>query len=117
MYITKRNREKENKDPGGSRTARRVPPVDPPRATGGPPPFDDKRRASARERKRRSRDRRARGRIIFNVEADEFSVIDTLILSGRLSEDEASQRHKVEKALGAMVGDWLERWRVKTRDA
>jgi hypothetical protein len=95
-----------------------VPPVDPPRATGGPPPFDDKRRASARVSASAGLVTGGRrGRIIFNVEADEFSVIDTLILSGRLSEDEASQRHKVEKALGAMVGDWLERWRVKTRDA
>jgi hypothetical protein len=67
--------------------------------------------AAARERQRRSRDRRRRGRVVFYVDADETAVIETLIVSGRLSGDDALQRPLVERALGAMVSDWITRWK------
>jgi hypothetical protein len=77
----------------------------------------DNRRAAGRERQRRSRDRRARGRTVFDVEADEGAVIRTLVQSGRLSADEALRRTSVESALAAMVADWIERWRQRTGHA
>jgi hypothetical protein len=80
-------------------------------------PYDPTRRAAVRERQRRSRNRRARGRIVFNVEADEAAVVRTLVQSGRLSEDEALRRSSVERALSEMTRDWCDRWREKKRDA
>jgi hypothetical protein len=61
-------------------------------------------------RSRRKRARRKQGMASFRIEAHEHRLAEALILSTRLSEDEALQRPLIERELGFLIDDWIEKW-------
>ena len=61
-------------------------------------------------RSRRKRVRRKQGMASFRVEAHEHRLAEALILSTRLTEAEALQRPLIERELGLLIDDWIEKW-------
>jgi hypothetical protein len=66
-------------------------------------------------RQRKCRARRRQGTVVLHVEAHEFRLIDALLASGRLSEDESQRRGLVEKAAARLLEDFAQRWLGKQR--
>lgn len=73
------------------------------------PPRADRRQAEA-VRQRRARQRRREGKVVLRVAVSECDVIEALLRSKRLSEEQALRRSQVETAIGAVIGDWSRRW-------
>ncbi len=69
-----------------------------------------KRRRAAAARQRRVRQRRKAGLACFEIEVSEHEIAEALILSGRLTEAEALRRTLIERELGVLVEDFIERW-------
>lgn len=65
----------------------------------------------AAARARRSRWRRRNGLVPRTIDVDEHGLAEALILSGRLTEQEALQPELVERELSALVADFILRWR------
>jgi hypothetical protein len=65
---------------------------------------------SAADRQKKARERRKNGLVCFRVEGNEDDVAKAMIRSERLSEGEALRHRRVERELGAIVADWVERW-------
>ena len=68
------------------------------------------RRSAAAVRQRRARERRKRGQIVLRIAVPEHDVIEALLRSKRLSEDQALRRAQVETAAAAVLQDWAARW-------
>ena len=62
------------------------------------------------ERQRRYRKRQQRSVAVYKVPAND-DVLHALLTSGRLSEEEALDRVKVEAELAAVVREWSQIWR------
>ena len=77
-------------------------------------PTDKRMRAA--ERQRKARRLRKVGRVVYQIEADEHGLADALILSARLTPDEALRRALVERELTLVIADFVERW-IKHRHA
>jgi hypothetical protein len=71
-----------------------------------------KRKARARERQRARRRRLRLGLARFTVETPEAALIEALIVAGYLNEADALNPELVEEAVGAMLFEWAERYRV-----
>jgi hypothetical protein len=71
------------------------------------PPTD---RTAASARQRRHRRRAKAGKVIFAIEADEYTIIEALVQSRRLTRDEALRRSLVNAALSRFLDDWAARW-------
>ena len=69
------------------------------------PPF------AAAVRARRSRWRRRNGLVPRTIDVDEHALAEALILSGRLTEQEALRPELIERELSALVADFISRWR------
>jgi hypothetical protein len=65
----------------------------------------------AATRARRSRWRRRNGLVPRTIDLDEHGLAEALILSGRLSEQEALQPELVEREMSALIADFISRWR------
>ena len=66
--------------------------------------------SSARERTRRSRQRKRRGVISVRLDVPEVEIIEALIVSERLSESDTRDRRLVERELSIVLADWAKRW-------
>jgi hypothetical protein len=73
------------------------------------PPSDD-RAKSQRARARLARSRRKRGEIVVSIVIEENPVVEALLESERLSEEQALRRPQVEAALGKLIAEWVCRW-------
>lgn len=62
-------------------------------------------------RARRSRWRRRHGLVPRTVDVDEHGLAEVLIMSGRLTADEALRPELIERELSALVADFISRWR------
>jgi hypothetical protein len=71
--------------------------------------------SAAAARKRAYKARQKIGQAVFRVTADEDRLAEALIASGRISEDAAVDRAKIEAALSQVVADWVERWQTEGR--
>ena len=67
---------------------------------------------SSRERTRRSRQRKRRGVISVRLDVPEVETIEALIASERLTEQQALDRHLVERELAIVLADWAKRWKI-----
>jgi hypothetical protein len=76
------------------------------------PPGPRARAAKAAERQRRCRRRLKLGLARFTADAPEGPLIAALIAAGYLAEAAALDPAMVEQALGTMLTQWAERWRV-----
>jgi hypothetical protein len=63
-----------------------------------------------REKKRRQRARERRGEAVLRVTVQEHELVEALIVSGRLTEGAALDRHEVEEAVGKVLQVWAKRW-------
>jgi hypothetical protein len=61
-------------------------------------------------RKQRYRDRQRLGQCVLRVVAPEHDLAEALLEAGRLTDDEALSRDHVERALTAVVLDFIARW-------
>jgi hypothetical protein len=52
------------------------------------------------------------GVIVLQVPVPEHKLAAALMASGRLTPDQAMDRANLEAALGAVIGDFIERWAV-----
>jgi hypothetical protein len=68
-------------------------------------------RSRKSERNRRYRERLRSGRICLKVEILEAEFAEALILSGRLDEASALQRHAIELCAGEILQTFTDRWR------
>lgn len=66
---------------------------------------------TAAEKQRRYRRRQRRDLRVYKVEAPEHCVLSALLESGRLSEAEALDKRRVEKALSEIIIDFSKRWK------
>jgi hypothetical protein len=66
--------------------------------------------ASAAARQRRARHRRRHGEVVLSVVVEEHALIEALLRSGRLTDDQALRRSLVEAALGRLIAQWAYRW-------
>ena len=82
----------------------------PPRRPRKPPPSPDARARSDRERQRRCRARSRAGEKRYVVVARENWVIESMRLSGRMTEEDVSDHALVEEALSRVVIEWMVRW-------
>jgi len=64
-----------------------------------------RRRAAAAGRQRRARERRRRGKVIYRLEVNVFSIVKWLIVSGRLDELQASSHRLVEHELERVLAE------------
>jgi hypothetical protein len=69
------------------------------------PPFP------AAARARRARWRRRHGLVPRRINVDEHALAEALILSGRLTEQQALRPELIERELAALVADFIGRWR------
>jgi hypothetical protein len=71
-----------------------------------------------RDRRRLSRTRRRQGlKLLRQVPVDEHAIIETLQNANRLSLEGGLHWDQVERAVGQLLADWIERWRKGvTRD-
>src|ERR1700733_12631157 len=67
-------------------------------------------------RARLARSRRKRGEVVVHIVVEENSVIESLLETGRITEEQALSRSLVEAALGRLIAEWAGRCTV-TRDA
>jgi hypothetical protein len=67
-------------------------------------------RRRARDRQRQCRARRRAGEAQFTIAVPEVALVEALIVSGRVGESESADHALVEKALAAVVRDFVERW-------
>jgi hypothetical protein len=68
-------------------------------------------RSPAALRQHRCRARRRRGVAVLRIEVDEFRLVDALLASNRISENESRRRSLVEKATGRLLEDVISRWK------
>jgi hypothetical protein len=61
---------------------------------------------SAAIRQRRRRERERRGEEVLRIPVRTNPVIEALLNSARLTEDEALDRRKVEEAVAAIIAEW-----------
>jgi hypothetical protein len=59
------------------------------------------------------RRRQRNGHAVLRVSADYYSLIEALLLAGRLTDDAAFDRRQVEDAASLVLADWVQRWREK----
>jgi hypothetical protein len=69
------------------------------------------RRAADAERQRRKRRRDRRGLVPMTIDVPLTAVMETMILSGRLSPEQADQRPLIARALTEVVTDWAKLFR------
>jgi hypothetical protein len=81
-----------------------------------PSPADRKARKQRACRARLARSRRKRGEVVAHIVIGEHPVIEALLKTGRLTEEQALHRSLVEAALGRLIAEWVSRCTV-TRDA
>jgi hypothetical protein len=70
----------------------------------------DKRRAQYRARRRRWRQRKAAGKVLLSVEAEEIAFTEALVLSRRLSADVEPTRNALAQAASVVIDDFVARW-------
>jgi hypothetical protein len=63
-----------------------------------------------RDRQRRYRARRKAGKVCFSIAAPENQLIEALLRTSRLTEEEALDHARVEAALADVLVDWAARW-------
>lgn len=61
-------------------------------------------------RQRRYRQRQHNGEVVLAVAVPEHAIAELMIESGRLTEDEALDRHLVEQAAAAVLVELARRW-------
>jgi hypothetical protein len=88
---------------------------EPDKRTGGLPsrPCDTiarTRKVSAVARQRAYRDRLGKGEAILKVRVHHDAIITALLVSSRLTEAGALDRHRVEVAVSEIVAEWARRW-------
>ncbi len=64
---------------------------------------------SQAERQKLRRERARRGEAVWQVPVQE-TVILALLESGRLTESEALDKHKLQDAAGELLHEWARRW-------
>jgi hypothetical protein len=68
---------------------------------------------AARQRKRRYRQRMRSGEVILRITTHGEALADALIETCRLTPTETLDRHAVEAAAAAILGEWVGHWRKK----
>jgi hypothetical protein len=71
------------------------------------------RRAAARARQRRWRQRQRNGRCMFKIEVDEHALADAAIEAGVLTPAETLRREKLAEVAQGVLVAWLEHWRKR----
>jgi hypothetical protein len=66
---------------------------------------------SAAEKKRAQRRRQRAGQCVYRVVAPEIAVIEAILITGLLSDEEALDRRQVERVLGVVLAQWAAGWR------
>jgi hypothetical protein len=61
-------------------------------------------------RQRRSRQRHQQGLVVLQVEAHEYRLIEALLRTRRLSEEESRRRPLIEREVSRLVAHWCARW-------
>jgi len=69
------------------------------------------RKAQTRARKARHRQRVRNGSAVFQLEANRDAVLLALIESGKLSDQDALDRRRVNAVLSKMLQAWADHWR------
>ena len=64
---------------------------------------------SAAERQRRRRERERRGEEVLRIPVRTNPVVEALLNSARLTEDEALDKLKIEAAVSQIIAEWAER--------
>ena len=82
----------------------------PPRHARKPPPSPDARARNDRERQRRCRARSKAGERRYVIVAREHWIIESMLLSGRMTEADVLDHALVETALSRVVVEWIARW-------
>ena len=82
----------------------------PPRRTRKPPPSSAARARNDRERQRRCRARSRAGEKRYVIVARENWVVESMLISGRMTEADCLDHALVEEALSRVVIEWMVRW-------
>ncbi len=64
---------------------------------------------SAAERQRRRRERERRGEEVLRIPVRTNPVVEALLNSARLTEDEALDKQQIEAAVSQTIAEWAER--------
>jgi hypothetical protein len=68
-------------------------------------------RSAGAARWRRWKARHKRGRVLLQIEVDEYGLVEALIASDRLSADAALDRKRLVETLEHVVADFIAQWR------
>jgi hypothetical protein len=67
--------------------------------------------SSHADRQRLYKRRQRQGEAVLLLDVHYYDLVEALLTSGRLTEEEALDRRQVARAAGDVLADWIARWK------